>query len=76
MKALGGNLSDVVRTRVIVEKREDVEAVCIAHGWSFGSVGIRPANTLVISSLVGEEYSVKIEAEAVVGCGKENVLRI
>ena len=36
----------------------------IAHGERFGDV--RPANTLVQAGLVGDDYLVEIEAEAVV----------
>jgi enamine deaminase RidA (YjgF/YER057c/UK114 family) len=43
----------------------DWEAVARAHGERFGE--ILPANTLVQASLVGEEYLVEIEAEAIVG---------
>ena len=35
------------------------------HGERFGT--IRPANTLVRADLIGDEYLVEIEAEAVVG---------
>ncbi len=43
----------------------DWEAVARVHGARFGA--IRPANTLVEARLVGEEYLVEIEAEAVIG---------
>jgi hypothetical protein len=39
------------------------------HGERFGK--IRPANTLMRADLVGEEYLVEIEAEAVVGSAAE-----
>lgn len=67
IKALGGSLSDVVRTRIMVQNREDVEEISKAHGWAFNCVGIRPANTLVMAGLVGPEFLVEIEAEAVDG---------
>jgi len=63
--SLGGALGDVVRTRVFVSRTEDWEAVAAVHGERFGK--IRPANTLVRADLIGEEYLVEIEAEAVVG---------
>ncbi len=64
IEQLGGRLEDVVRTRVFVADTSDWEEVATVHGEYFHS--IRPANTLVQASLVGPEYSVEIEAEAVV----------
>ncbi len=43
------------------------EAVARVHGERFGR--IRPVNTLVEAKLVGPEYLVEIEAEAVIGAG-------
>ena len=62
--SLGARLEDVVRTRVYIRRAEDWEAVSRAHGARFGHV--RPANTLVQAGIIGEEYLVEIEAEAVV----------
>jgi enamine deaminase RidA (YjgF/YER057c/UK114 family) len=67
IEQLGGTLRDVVRTRVYVRDIVDWEAVARVHGQRFGA--IRPANTLVEARLVGEEYLVEIEAEAVIGAG-------
>ncbi len=63
--ALGGSMEDVVRTRIYVKPGADWEAVAGVHGEVFASA--RPACTLVFAHLVGEEYLVEIEAEAVVG---------
>ena len=62
---LGGTLGDVVRTRIFVASVDDWKAIASVHGERFGK--IRPANTLVRADLIGEEYLVEIEAEAVVG---------
>jgi len=63
LEQLGARLKDVVRTRVYVRRIEDWEPVARVHGERFGRV--RPANTLVQAQLVGDEYLVEIEAEAV-----------
>ncbi len=68
IRQLGGRLEDVVRTRVYVSDVAHWEAVARVHGERFGS--IRPANTLVEARLVGPEYLVEIEAEAIVGAGE------
>jgi aryl-alcohol dehydrogenase-like predicted oxidoreductase/enamine deaminase RidA (YjgF/YER057c/UK114 family) len=60
--SLGGQLEDVVRTRIFVNTIEDWEAVAQAHGSKFST--IQPANTLVEAKLVGKGYLVEIEAEA------------
>ena len=65
IKALGGTLEDVIRTRIFVPNLADWEPVARAHGQRFGA--IRPANTLVRADLIGEEYLVEIEAEARIG---------
>jgi len=66
IKALGGRLEDVVRTRIYLTNANDWEAVSRVHGRYFGS--IRPANTMLqVAALIGDGYLVEIEAEAVVG---------
>lgn len=60
----GATLADVVRTRIYVLHADDWEAIGRVHGRYFGE--IRPANTLVeISKIVGDEYLVEIEADAI-----------
>ena len=63
LQSLGGRLEDVVRTRVYVHDLRDWEPVARAHGQRFRAV--LPANTLIQAGLVGDEYLVEIEAEAI-----------
>lgn len=69
IRELGGALEDVVRTRIYIARMDDWEAVAKVHGERFGK--IRPANTLIHADLIGDEYLVEIEAEAVVGTARE-----
>jgi aryl-alcohol dehydrogenase-like predicted oxidoreductase/enamine deaminase RidA (YjgF/YER057c/UK114 family) len=62
--SLGSRLEQVVRTRIFVRNMSDWEAVARAHGERFRA--IQPANTLVKAELVGDEYLVEMEAEAIV----------
>jgi aryl-alcohol dehydrogenase-like predicted oxidoreductase/enamine deaminase RidA (YjgF/YER057c/UK114 family) len=61
--ALGGTMADVVRTRIFLRDANQCQGVTEVHGRRFADV--RPANTLVEATLVGD-YEVEIEAEAVV----------
>jgi enamine deaminase RidA (YjgF/YER057c/UK114 family) len=64
IKALGGRLEDVIRTRIYLANANDWEVVSKVHGSYFGE--IRPANTMLqVASLIGDGYLVEIEAEAV-----------
>lgn len=65
LERAGARLEDVVRTRVYVRDLADWEPVARAHGERFQ--GVQPANTLVQAGLVGDEYRVEMEAEALVG---------
>lgn len=65
LQSLGATLADVVRTRIYVRHVRDWEPVARAHGERFALV--RPANTLIGAELVGDEYLVEIEADAIVG---------
>ncbi len=61
----GASLNNVVRTRIYLAPDADWEAVARVHGKYFGQ--IRPANTLLyIHALVGEDYLVEMEAEAII----------
>ena len=65
LRSLGGRMEDVVRTRVYVRHMDLWESVSRAHGARFGH--IQPANTLIQAGIIGDEYLVEMEAEAVVG---------
>jgi enamine deaminase RidA (YjgF/YER057c/UK114 family) len=67
IRQLGGEMADVVRTRIFVSDMANWEAVARTHGERFRD--IRPVNTLVQARLVGDQYLVEIEAEAVIGAG-------
>ena len=67
IKELGGQLDDVIRTRIYIQQLADWEPVARIHGERFAT--IRPANTLVQAQLVGDGYLVEMEAEAIVGAG-------
>ncbi|MFQ3318272.1 MAG: enamine deaminase RidA (YjgF/YER057c/UK114 family) [Natronomonas sp.] len=65
----GGRREDVVRTRIYVTDADDWAAVGSVHEEFFGDV--RPASSMVeVSRLIGSEYVVEVEAEAVVGAGE------
>lgn len=67
VEALGGELSDIVRTRIYVKDIALWEEVARVHGEYLGE--IRPACALVEARLVDDALLVEIEAEAVVGNG-------
>jgi enamine deaminase RidA (YjgF/YER057c/UK114 family) len=64
IQSLGGTLNQVVRTRVFVKDISQWEPIARAHGHRFAH--IQPVNTMVQANLIGDEYLVEIEAEAIV----------
>lgn len=65
IEALGGKLSDVTRTRILLTRIEDWEQVAAVHGEFFGD--IRPANTIMqVVRFIDQDWLIEIEADAVV----------
>ncbi len=64
LEQAGCSLADVVRTRVMLTRIEDWEAVAAVHGAVFGN--IRPACTVVqVSRFLDPEWLVELEVDAI-----------
>jgi enamine deaminase RidA (YjgF/YER057c/UK114 family) len=64
LEQLGASADDVIRTRIMLTRIEDWEAVAKVHGEFFGT--IRPASTIVqVSSLVEPDWLIETEMDAV-----------
>ncbi len=65
IEGLGGKLTDVTRTRVLLTRIEDWEQVAAVHGKFVGD--IRPANRIMqVLRFIDPDWLVEIEADAVV----------
>ena len=65
LERAGASLEQVVRTRTLLTRIDDWQAVAAVHGEFFGS--IRPANTIVqVTRFIDPEWLVELEADAVV----------
>ena len=65
IEALGGKLTDVVRTRMFVTDISKWEELGRVHGEIFGE--IRPSTTMVeVTKLIDKDALVEIEADAIV----------
>jgi enamine deaminase RidA (YjgF/YER057c/UK114 family) len=65
LEELGAGLSDVVRTRILLTRIEDWEAVARVHGEFFRDV--RPVNPVMqVSRFIDPDWLVEVEADAVV----------
>jgi len=64
LEVAGASLNQVVRTRILLTRIEDWQAVTQVHGEFFRD--IRPANTVMqISRFIDPDWLVEIEADAV-----------
>jgi enamine deaminase RidA (YjgF/YER057c/UK114 family) len=65
LEKAGASLQQVVRTRTLLVRIEDWQAVAAVHGEFFGE--IRPANTIMqVSRFIDPDWLVEFEADAVV----------
>ena len=65
IEGLGGQLSDTIRTRILLTRIEDWEKVALVHGEFF--TDIRPANTVMqVVRFIDPQWLVEIEADAIV----------
>jgi enamine deaminase RidA (YjgF/YER057c/UK114 family) len=68
LEGAGGSLRHVVRTRILLTRIEDWEAVAGIHGEFFRD--IRPVNTIMqVSRFIDPAWLVEIEADAVIDDG-------
>jgi len=65
LERAGTSLDHVVRTRTLLTRIDDWQAVAAVHGEFFGA--IRPANTIMqVSRFIDPDWAVEFEADAVV----------
>ena len=65
LEKAGASMANVVRTRILLTRIDDWEAVAMVHGEFFRD--IRPVNTIMqISRFIDPDWLVEIEADAVV----------
>ena len=70
LEAAGASLRYVVRTRTLLTRIDDWQAVAAVHGEFFGD--IRPANTIMqVTRFIDPDWLVEFEADAVIDDGVE-----
>ena len=70
LEAAGASLRYVVRTRTLLTRIDDWQAVAAVHGEFFGDV--RPANTIMqVTRFIDPDWLVEFEADAVIDDGIE-----
>ena len=70
LEKAGGSMGQVVRTRILLTRIDDWQAVAAVHGEFFRD--IRPVNTIMeVSRFIDPEWLIEIEADAVVDVAGE-----
>lgn len=65
LEKAGASMAQVVRTRILLTRIEDWQAVAAVHGEFFRD--IRPVNTIMqISRFIDPEWLIEVEADAVI----------
>jgi enamine deaminase RidA (YjgF/YER057c/UK114 family) len=65
LEKAGASMRDLVRTRILLTRIDDWQAVAAVHGEFFGD--IRPVNTIMqVSRFIDPDWLLEIEADAVV----------
>ena len=68
LEMAGASMADVVRTRILLTRIDDWQAVAAVHGEFFGD--IRPVNTIMqVSRFIDPDWLIEIEADAVIDVG-------
>ena len=69
LEQAGSSLDQVVRTRTLLTRIDDWQAVAAVHGEYFGA--IRPANTIMqVTRFIDPDWLIEFEADAVVEDGQ------
>ena len=64
LREIGSSISDVVRTRVYVNRQAQWQLVAKAHEEAFGT--IMPASSMIVCDFLDPKIQVEIEADAMI----------
>lgn len=70
LESAGASMKQVVRTRILLTRIDDWQAVAAVHGEFFRD--IRPVNTIMqVSRFIDPDWLIEIEADAVIDTGSD-----
>jgi enamine deaminase RidA (YjgF/YER057c/UK114 family) len=70
LQKAGASMAQVVRTRILLTRIDDWQAVAAVHGEFFAD--IRPVNTIMqVSRFIDPDWLIEIEADAVIDVGRD-----